>query len=758
MSERKLIKKNISDVPWKKVYEHFIKEFEKKGLTDKLDHDLHFNQFMRIQTLWSIKSYFHIGNNPHIIVFKLNDLERRVEINYGFLFAYDIRRMEKDIYDMIFYVKKKYIYGNYSFMHFSFGPSMVSCDGEYRPRLIRWHDLDNVRGAFIEIWNDINEYIASGMDDRQWTCYTNHFATHVTDVELDSIIKTELFPVMFLSAAWFITVYNEIYMLGETHMNENFKSIILKDFANDKKFFNNLVKKYTEEHVEKFKIHLTTMIHSIPEYDKPRIINMGFKMVPLNLLELEEAFNLHYKPWRELYIGYAANNLVMNFITPGLPILSNWHFVKNIRKGLFDNTSQYDRMKNSELARDIIRQLYNAQRGTYVALNMTNGKKEKMLQYINSKFKRLNDKIEGPIEYAIEEIIMSDGALVTISENIGRTVADTFTIIENNKILDTALGKPLTDGGYDLFAKYIFEICYTLLCINKRLGIIHGDLHLNNATIGLLYYKPMSEQYIKYSIDDQNYYFRQNGYIGGVIDFSRALLLTDMISELDHPCMPIITQDETLVTHEIDNILDIYIKLFPNKIKIKDKLKYIFEFQYEAAFKLITAIDIFMFVTRLSILLQKNNSPSKRALHLLDQLHKISETFITSHMNQLIEHPETYAKEINDGLWPNQQIIQKCFPDFMKKREPLSHTYNLDNKIEFNINTYEGYPESLTSIRWGDKKDERDVQLSDVRLKPAMARDKLIIDQYENVMKISHDYKKKINLEQYKQQTASEIE
>lgn len=745
MSDRKLIQKFI-ELPWAKIYEYLINQYIKNKLltNDNKKYNYLDGFIKRIMAIWSIKSYFHVSNDPHIIVFKLNDLEYRTEINYGFLFAFDLRKIPKDIYDMLYSAGKKYIYGNYGFMHFSFGPSMISCDGEYRPRLIRWHDLANVRGNFIEIWNDINEYIAKSMDAREWTCYTNHFASHIADIELDSIIKTELFPVMFLSAAWFITVFNEIYNISETHMNENFRKIMLKKLPEDKKYFANLIKKYTEQHVENFKLHLTTSLHKLQYEDKQRIINMGFKMTPLNLIESEEVFDLRYKPWREIYIGYASNNLIMNAITPGLSILSNWYFIRNIRKGMFDNTSQYERMKNSELARDIIRQLYNAQRGTYTAIKMSEGRKEKMTQYINSKFKRLSDKIDGPIDYAIEEIIMSDCAIISITENIGRTIADIFTIIEYNSALNTAIGKPLTDGGYEFFAKYMFEICYTLLCLNKRLGVIHGDLHLNNATIGLLYQKPVSS-IVEY-ICERKYYFKNHGYFGGVIDFSRAMMLPDKIDDLDNPMTPLRNRDDDRsLNHESDNMLDLYLKLYPGKVKIRDKILYTFELQFEAAFKLMTAIDIFMFVSRLSILLQKNNSPSKRALHLLDTIHRTSETFITSEMNHLIEQPDSYAQKVNDNPWPNEQIIHKCFSEFEQNRfeAPITDSYNIDNERVYDVNNSKKYPEGLTTIVWEEgKKRHNESVYSDIRMAHASARDVLMKEEYENVIKISHEHRK----------------
>ena len=60
-----------------------------------------------------------------------------------------------------------------------------------------------------------------------------------------------------------------------------------------------------------------------------------------------------------------------------------------------------------------------------------------------------------------------------------------FNKLINNKQIDKNIGNLLTD--YESFKKYIFEIIYSLYCLNIK-GIIHGDLHLNNITFNIQNY------------------------------------------------------------------------------------------------------------------------------------------------------------------------------------------------------------------------------------------------------------------------------
>ena len=132
-------------------------------------------------------------------------------------------------------------------MHFSFSASLTSCDGEYRPRLLRWQDMIGIKRDYIGIWDDISEYLSIEKENRGWSLYTNHFSSNSDKFQklnndLDQIIKTEMYPMMFLDMTWFITIYNELIGLSESHMNENFREIFLGYYKTDVEFIKQMIK------------------------------------------------------------------------------------------------------------------------------------------------------------------------------------------------------------------------------------------------------------------------------------------------------------------------------------------------------------------------------------------------------------------------------------------------------------------------------------------------------------------------------------
>ena len=58
--------------------------------------------------------------------------------------------------------------------------------------------------------------------------------------------------------------------------------------------------------------------------------------------------------------------------------------------------------------------------------------------------------------------------------------------------------------------KYIFEFVYNLLAMNIHLGLIHGDLHLNNGTIHTLFNNAMLKKHDITEKDSENMYM---GYV-----------------------------------------------------------------------------------------------------------------------------------------------------------------------------------------------------------------------------------------------------
>lgn len=657
---------------------------------------------------YAIRQNMLFGNT---VVFKLYDVVNRKETNYATLFCENIEETDKAHMDKNIHMSQ--IIGNIIMKYYSVSPSLISCDGEYRSKFNKYQSFIGAKMKMPEVWNEIDAYVTKISSRRQWTVYASYFHGRESDsnYELERIIKSNLIAQNFLALAWFHTIYMEYLGLSESHMNVTFKEIFMAHLKVDTEFIKDLIKKHTEEQVEDFRIVTSQIVHPVFGSNRIRYVPLGYKMIPLNMREVQHPIKLKYKPWREYLVGNKCNDLVINQIAPGFPIALDWFLIKKTHKGLFDNKSQYERLKHSELAKSILSLLYDAQRSTYFATSDFGQNKkstEQVKNWISSKFKRLSDRIREPIDFSIEEIIMSDVTLAYPSEFVGRTFADTINLLSISKTYAAKIGNPLVD--YDIFAKYMFEVCYNLLALNKRLGVIHGDFHLNNATIGFLYKPSVSDARVVYEIDDQHkFIFDNNGYFSCIIDFSRAIVRPDTYDVLQDLSLPdnmkIIGDYDKFAAGEVNSMINLYTMLFPNKQKQKEELTVVFKNNLEAAFKLMTCVDIYMFAMRLNNLLKNLN---KKFHDLLDKIIKLAEGYLATEMNYLIKD-ESYGKKILADEYPLATIMKKCFGEYVdgstfKKEGVVIDYYLLNNPMDKSISKYELFPDVLKYSRYYDKK------------------------------------------------------
>lgn len=653
-----------------------------------------------------------------VIVMKLYDYTLKKSTNYGTLFC--------ELIDNITPIRRKIVpdvSGKVAFTYYSATPSHISCDGEYRSSFAPYAALIQARNRYPDIWYEIEEFVTRIRTRRNWSIYTTYFYPKLEQEErntdIEYAVKNELIPMTLLIVSWFVTAFEAALGITKNHINPVFKEIMLKYETSDTDFIKDLIRKYGGERVEQFKEELFYKPASF-QGDRASAAKCGYKMIPLNIKEVQDPMNMRYKPWREYYASMKCNDLVVNSISPSFPIILDWFYIKNSRKGLYDNKSQYDRLKNSELARDILHILYEAQRSTYFAVENANMLKttEQQKKWISTKFRKLSGKIDEPINYSIEEIIMSEVTLAFASEHVGRTVADSIALLTTSKVYSSMLGHPLRDIGYDYFAKYIFEICYGLLCANVHLGIIHGDFHLNNATIGKLFYpgkeasaNKNKENKVIYVLDDNNQFlFPTNGYYGGIIDLSRCIINPAQVELFKDSSLPstqrIIKDEKQFQATEMYALLQLYLQMFPSKIKQKEELVVLFKNHFNTVFKLLTCIDVYMFSVRLSRVFAQTKHPvHKKCIELIDNINRLAEKYIATDMNHLLNEPAGYSATVADQEWPIAIIIKKCFAEYIggsAYRTPgtIVDTYIFNNKMKYSVTRYDTFPPILKHGRY----------------------------------------------------------
>lgn len=748
------IEKITSSIPLDKVVEWHQTEYAKQwayapmSRLSKTKVEYNKGSALRMINLSTMKYTFNINTmNQIVVVMKLYDYNLKKETNYGTLFAEmadDIPPVRAKLYT------EDSIIGKVAFTFYSASPSHISADGEYRSRYSRYASLSDAKREFSSLWNDLELYLVKVIDRRNWSLYTNYFYPG-DGMNIEFAVKNETIPMTILIVSWFHTIYEEIVQMSKSHINPDYREIFLNYKKQDVEFINSLITKHGKNVVEKFRgnvSHTAKTFLNINAY-----MQCGYKMIPLNMREVQDPMKLRYKPWREYFVSVKINDLVINSVSPTFPVTLDWFYIRNSSKGLYDNKSQFNRMKHSELAKDILKVLYEAQRGTYFASEDTSNVKtsKQVKQWLNNKFKRLNNKIAEPINYSMEELIMSDITLAFASEYVGRTVADTMNLLQSSKRLNNVLGHPLAVKGYDYFAKYIFDIMYGLLCVNKRLGVIHGDLHLNNATIGPMYY--LNEKLVHnknkvnkvvYVVDDKaQFVFPNNGYFGAVIDFSRSVIDPDTADKFRDESLPrtqkLISDEDEFRHGEIQSLLTLYLLLFPNKKEQREELVVLFKNNFDAVFKLLTCIDVFMFTIRLTRLMSNlDTSPSNKSMNLIDKINRLAEEYIATDMNHLINEPNVYGKKILDDDFPIQTILKKCFLEYIdgityKDMGTVTDVYILDNPLQYSLDKHKNFPEIFKQVKYTKSKGQSLVTIKKVAEKRKANRDEYETQKLHNL-------------------------
>lgn len=598
---------------------------------------------------------------------------------------------------------------------FSCSPSFLSKDGEYRSGVVNFNTLKLCKTIFSDIWEDLDAYLRNTLYEKNLRLMSDSFYPNAyikkNSKELESSILHFDFTFGLFIIAWFKIMFKKYYNSIEIHVNDKFLKILLKDIAVDMKFMKQLIDKHGIEKITDFQVICSN--YYIQDYDKTTDVRIGQKITPLNLSEVQNPFDIAYKPWKEYLVSQTISQLIINNISPGFSLTNRWLYLKNTQKGLFDNIVQSERLERSDKAKIITSLLIQAQ--TYTYYNPEEVKqttKNEITTWLSRKFRNLYEKIQNPLNYAKEELVMSDTALCIFSEYVGRTFIDTLTLCRTSEHYNKYLGDPLSNKGINYFIKYMFDTCYNLYCLNVKCGIIHTDMHLSNVTIynGEYYHiEPISKidnPQILYSLGnnaEHQFLFPTTGYNACIIDFSRCIIHPDKINMFKDASLPriySITENiDKFQDIQIEHLLRIYINEFPTFESKKDELTLIFKKHFNSVFKLFTALDIYTFSQKIMMLLESQEiiKISKNGIALIEQINRIAENFLTIDVSNLLSNP-TYYIEIENNPWPMLSIIIQCFSQFNAINMPIGKIldiFNFNNELKYSIDIYDMFPPYL---------------------------------------------------------------
>lgn len=729
---------------------------------------LEYSNVSRLGTMKILKLAIDISTtNTIITTYKASRGDQT--IIYGFLYSMPFANDElaKQKRDGIFSK-------NVTHRYVCLGQSLVSRDGEYRNRLNIFDSFMAIKKYFIEPWEDLEEYILQFIKGAGFMLYNEFYYPNSRMQEkysddMESSLASSRLDIHFLIGNWFGEALNYYMGYKTGHINPVFAEIFgFKDkemMVRHMNFINQLVKDHGSYKIydlwNKLNCYFTP-----PNIGTTRSTKLGQKLIPLNYSEFENPFNIFYKPWREYLIAQRVQGLFMSGICFGIPLMADYFMVSNTKKSLYDNEVQVLKLEHSEQAKVVVGQLQTAQRSTLKEpliikeVGKIGGKGNKgkiedkskdkvefaivrdphaissikettddepesydvIEEWLSRDFKVLHAKIADPIEYARQEIIMSDTSFGVFSEYVGRTMYNAFGLCKSSESFSKALNHPLQRP--EIFAKYMFEIVYNLHCLNRFYGVMHGDLHLNNATIGPNYFnshldpsKLPNPQAVYIVSSKLVFAFPSNQYTSKIIDFSRAIIQLTNIDRFRHAEqrnvmkneMPILTehQKEQMHREQVARILWMYETHFPefyndNKEKLRDLLNK----HFEKMFPIISTFDTYTFFNNMILMFDKRDFNTKAAaqLKLLKTVKDAAEQVLVQRVGRLLsdEHLLKVDELFENG---NLAILGECFTGYLttladldKKKDSINiiDVSNCENKIiEYSLDEFKDFPPYL---------------------------------------------------------------
>ena len=564
--------------------------------------------------------------------------------------------------------------------------SLVSKDGEYRHRLINYDILLKLQNN--KIYNYFYKYLSKEFSNNEFEL-TFEIFNSIDDELLNKYskkIKNSNILLNIYLMSWITEIYNIYTNNQEINLNESSNNIL---FSNkDIQIFTNYIKTNNKDIIE--------LIDILTYYNFKLRLELGQKLIPFNYIELKDYKNIIHHQWKELLINKTTLNLLYNLNSPCFSLFSNWFLIVNSNKNLFDNDVIFDKLFYSDSIKEILNYLYLAKNNLINLNNEQNNDNKNTISTLIKKLKMIISSSEN-------NLLMSNVSMCYLSEYSGKTIFDYFNKLISNNQIDNNIGNLMID--YELFKKYIFEIIYSLYCLNIK-GIIHGDLHLNNITFNIQNYNNTqnNNNYIIYNINENNYVNLKNTYLFKhlgcfpcIIDFSRSYIFLKSINE------NIIEKEKNkvrnkFIKNEKKRIISELNKIFPNYIKNNyHKIKFLFKnTNFETLFTYFSAYDTFTFITNLLIFIKKisihkNITVNEKIINLLNLISKksyyyLEQIIIEDNYNSNIQHK-----------FPNYLILE----EFFKENNNMSITKNM-NIVDifsiYNIDTFYQLKELKTNL------------------------------------------------------------
>lgn len=560
-------------------------------------------------------------------------------------------------------------------------PTYSSQDGEYRHRVAIYDTLEKMEKKYVGIISLTEKLIIEKInkgDIEFEAMFCFPFNLDVNPVRYKEEINTKRFAIRFFVLAWLADMDSYKNKFLENHVNPAYEHM-LSTF--DKKTHDKILSGLNEKEYHEFISDLSSPIFGVSVKTKNKF-EYGQKFFPLTYKEIMSSGDILFPTWHELVVADKCADLMLNFISPSFPGVGSWALIQNVGSDVYDNAAMREKYRHSIKVGEIIRKLHDVNKMNYLD-------NKRMRGFINTQFAELSDNINKSIEFAEANIRLTDVMLCGFGEYTGRTFRDIPLLAQNMKHQDRTIYENVL-CNYEHFRRHIFEFIYSLLCMNMKLKVMHGDLHVNNITLMILKVLTTSEDTIKnkgkedkvvYILDGKKYFFEHDHSYSCIIDFSRAIY-ADSASLTDSFGVNYTRRYLKTQTYKTLNIISKYMPRFFNNFKT-DIMDHAFFERFPLFFKVTTIMDVYCLATNMMSLLltYKEMKVDPRIPELLTDIVTTAETLFVSRMKKIFTGELKTPEELD---YPILTLIKINFASDIRDKLPgdnIIDVFNGDNDI-----------------------------------------------------------------------------
>lgn len=597
-------------------------------------------------------------------------------------------------------------------------PTMTSKDGEYRSRFVRWDDFISTLEKYSEDLVPLEQMICSKMESGELTFQADMYC-------LDDVNKVKEFTnnnrivIKLFMFTWIPDFHNYYNKFIPNHLNPVYKKIICRedDIPIYELIHANVSKRDPRpNYAMKLMVFTFSALDGIKSgWTNPILPTIGQKIIPVTGIEALLPEDINFSTWREIWINQRASNLVINAISPSFPVMNSWFFIPSTHVGLFDNPAMREKYEDAEVATEIISQLHITDEKNYIDDAPR-----------SSKFAHLSQNIRESIKYAAKDIKLSNLAVCMLGQDVGKTLRDFPAYVASGLADD---GEKLFLTSEDVFAKHIFEFIYAFYCMNTVSGLIHGDLHLNNATI-YLHVRHVNVVYAKEDgfspTDDMRvvymclkpYVFPLTGCFSSLIDFSRAIIVDE------HEITSLFGKRyaDIYFHNQVDRIMDLLTHHLPEFTeRNRTTLLQVATLHPAILFKTLSIIDTYTLMNNISAMIEVDPNMKKidfpmKMVDWLKDIHEHAEKLLIEGLTNCITGKYS---SVSDFEWPNLVIIEKHFAKYEPTDELINDDnvtfidmYNAESKLNYDISNSTHWGPILSSDRAMKESEEKGLDLN----------------------------------------------